>query len=700
MKRHSPIDVAKLLGGMSLEEKLGQLTMIRADEAEVRNGRAGSILDLQEPARIHKLQEIALGETRLGIPLLFALDVLHGYGTIFPIPLAEAAAMDPALWEATAGVAAAETAAAGIALTFAPMLDVSRDPRWGRMAESPGEDPWLGSRFAEAKVRGFQGAGLSGPSAIAATAKHFAAYGAVAAGREYASVDVSSRTLHEVYLPPFAAAVRAGVAAVMPAFSDLAGIPMTIHRSMLRDLLRARYGFNGVIVSDFNAVAELISHGVAADLIEAAALAFNAGIDIDMASGAYLAGLPVALSRGLVSEADIDAAVSRVLDLKVRLGLFEQPFARDAALTRETCGSHRALAREAARKSIVLLQNRGGILPLTKPARLVVAGPLADAAAEMLGPWHAAGTASDTVSFWQGLRRALPDWETAHFEDFAAAKAREAASKADVLLLCLGETAAMSGEAASRARPGLPDGQGALLREALRFGKPIIVALTSGRPIIEPFLFEAADAVLAAWFLGSEAGNALADILTGEANPSGKLAASWPADVGQIPIFYAQRPTGRPATDVRETSKYLDAAVAPLFPFGHGLSYTQFAYSDLRVTPGAASLGGQISVEAGVENLGAVAGEETCFLFIRDVIASVARPLLELRELAKIKLDPGQKGTVRFELAAADLAFPDEDGVPQLEAGDFEMLVGPSADRSRLLCHTISLPAPQSPAQS
>ncbi|MGO9483035.1 MAG: glycoside hydrolase family 3 N-terminal domain-containing protein [Rhodomicrobium sp.] len=700
MKRDSASDIENLLGTMSLEEKLGQLTMIRADEAEVRKGHVGSILDLQEPARIHKLQEVALNETRLGVPLLFALDVLHGYETVFSIPLAEAAAMDAGLWEVTARVAAHETAAAGIALTFAPMLDVSRDPRWGRMAESPGEDPWLASRFAEAKVRGFQGAALRPPFAIGATAKHFAAYGAVTAGREYASVDVSSRTMHEVYLPPFAAAVREGVAAIMPSFNDLAGIPMTVHRGFLRGLLRARYGFDGVIVSDFNAIAELISHGVAADTVEAAALALNAGVDIDMASGAYLEGLPQALGRGLVSEADIDTAVKRVLDLKVRLGLFERPFADGSALPQGTRENRRAIAREAARKSIVLLQNRGGILPLTAPAKLVVAGPLADAPGEMLGPWHAAGKAEEAASFLQGLRGALPGLEIAHFEDFAAAEAKEAAGKADTLLLCLGETATMSGEAASRARPSLPDGQTALLREALRFGKPIVVALTSGRPVIEPFLFEAADAVLATWFLGSEAGNALADILTGKANPSGKLAVSWPADVGQIPIFYAQRPTGRPASALRESSKYLDAPVAPLFPFGHGLSYAQFAYSGLRVSAEVLAPDDRISVEAGVTNQGTAGGEETAFLFIHDVTASVARPLLELRGLAKIKLDPGQKGTVRFELAAGDLAFPDEDGAPQLEAGAFEILVGPSADRCRLLCHAISLSLLKSPAQS
>ncbi len=689
-----PARIEKLLSAMSLEEKLGQLTMIREDEAQIAQGRAGSVLDLQDPARIRKLQEIALEKTRLGIPLLFSLDVLHGYETVFPVPLAEAAAMEPALWQATARAAAIETKAAGIALTFAPMLDVSRDPRWGRMVESPGEDPWLGARFGEAKIRGFQGADLGEVSAVAATAKHFAAYGAVTAGRDYSSVDVSARTMHEVYLPPFAAAVRAGVAAIMPAFSDLAGVPLTAHAGLLRGVLRERYGFEGVIVSDFNAVAELISHGVAADATEAAALALKAGVDIDMVSGAYLEGLPKALERGLVSEAEIDAAVRRVLELKSRLELFERPFAGESGLAPGLSRNHRALAREAARKSAVLLQNRGGVLPLTAPAgRAVAAGPFADAAAEMLGPWRAAGKGSDAVSYLQGLRGALPGWELPHFTDFASAEAKEAAAKADVVLLFLGETSAMSGEATSRARPGLPGAQAKLFEDASGFGKPVIVVLTCGRPLIEPALFEKADAVLVTWFAGSEAGNALADIVTGAANPSGKLPVSWPAQIGQIPIFYAQRRTGRPADpNADQTSKYIDAPVAPLFPFGHGLSYTRFGYGELHVSPQTVRPGEVLSIEAEIENQGPVAGEETCFLFIRDVTASVARPVLELRGIAKIALDPGQRGAVRFELGTGDLAFPDEDGSPRLEPGEFEILVGPDADPARLIRQTVTVP--------
>ncbi len=681
---------------MSLDEKLGQLTMIRADFgeagamlgaaklAQVREGRAGSVLDLRGLEHIQESQRAAVEASRLGIPLLFTLDVLHGYATIFPIPLAEAAAFAPELWQQTASAAATEAAAEGIALTFAPMLDVARDPRWGRIAESPGEDPFVGARFAEAKVRGFQQDDLAQGNAVAATAKHFAGYGAVTAGREYASVDISARTLEEVHLPPFGAAVLAGVAAIMPAFMDLAGEPLTAHRAMLEGILRRRWGFDGVIVSDFCAVRELIVHGVAADAVEAAALALNAGVDIDMESGVYLEGLPEALSRGLVSQEQIDAAVRRVLVLKARLGLFDKPFERGSRpLSNAQRERHRALAREAARKSIVLLQNRNGILPLkAKAGHLAVAGPLADAAGEMLGPWHAAGNAKDAVSFLDGVRKALPGWQITHIPNAASL---DAAREADAVLLCVGESASMCGEATSRARPSVPDDQRALAESVLSLGKPVIVALTSGRPLVDPWLFERAEAVLASWFLGSEAGDALADILTGAANPSGKLAISWPCDAGQIPIFYGQCPTGRPAkAEEHDTSRYLDVPVEPQFPFGHGLSFSRFVYGVPRASSDAIRRGDRFVVEVEVANAGEVAGEETAFLFIRDPVASVARPLLELRGFASVSLAPGMSGTVRFELSADDLSFPGGNGEPRLEAGEVQILVGPSADRKLL----------------
>lgn len=692
--------IDELLHAMSLEEKLGQLTMMRAGFgeagaemgpaklADIRAGRAGSILDLRGVDRIQEAQKAAVEGSRLGIPLLFSLDVLHGYETIFPIPLGEAAAFDPGLWEETARAAAIEASANGIALTFAPMLDVARDPRWGRIAESPGEDPWIASRFAEAKVRGFQRHGLADAQSVAATAKHFAGYGAVMGGREYASADMSVRALNEVHLPPFQAAVRAGVAAIMPAFIDLAGVPMTAHRELLDGVLRRRFGFEGVIISDFGAVRELIVHGVAADAAEAAALALNAGVDIDMESGAYLEGLPEALARGIASLESIDAAVRRVLAVKERLGLFEKPFARGTApLTEAQRASHRALAREAARKSIVLLQNRNELLPLkANGGRIAVVGPLSDAPRDMLGPWHAAGSASDTISFLDGLNQALPGWRIAHSADAAGL---DAARDADAILLCVGETAVMCGEAGSRARPVLPEDQRKLAEDVFRLGKPVVLALASGRPLIDPWLFERAGAAVATWFPGSEAGAALAGILSGEINPSGKLAVSWPCDAGQIPVFYGQRPTGRPANPgLRETSKYLDVPNEPLFPFGHGLSFTQFVYGPLRASQDTLRPGERLSIEAEILNAGAVPGEETAFLFIRDRVASVTRPLLELKGFAKICLAPGMRGSVRFELGSGDFSFPGDGGEACLEAGAVEILVGPSADPRTLAgCH-------------
>jgi beta-glucosidase len=698
--------IEALIATMSLTEKIGQLVMIRPEASaeeerltgtqldQLRQGRAGSVLNISEAGRIDDVQAIAL-QSRLGIPLLFCLDVLHGFRTIFPIPLAEAASFDPSLWEATARAAAEEASAAHIALTFAPMLDVARDLRWGRMAESPGEDPWLAARFATAKVRGFQ-QGFAGPKALAATAKHLGAYGAVTAGREYNSVDISARTLHEVHLPAFATAVREGVAAIMPSFNDLGGVPMTANRAILRDVVRGRWGFEGVIVSDFGAVAELVTHGVAADLAEAAALALKAGIDIDMVSDAYSLGLPAALERGLVEEPLIDAAAARVLTLKARLGLLDDPFrGRGEEDKAARPPAHRDLAREAARRSIVLMQNRGDILPIKgESGRLAVIGPLADDGDNMLGPWWAAGRGEEAAGFLAGLRDALPGWSVAYEKGCQIADqepdglkaAVEAASRADIVLLCLGESKFMSGEAASRAEPGLPQCQRELAEAVLSLGKPTAVTLSSGRPLTAPSLFERAGAVLATWFLGTEAGHALADILTGRSNPCGKLPVTWPRHVGQAPIFYAHRPTGRPCDPSNSfTSRYADMPLEPLFPFGHGLSYTRFAYRDLRLSAGVIRPGETVAVEADISNEGAAAGEETALMFIRDPVASVARPVMELRGAARLALQPGETGTARFTLSAGDLAFPDEAGSAVLEAGEVEIIVAPRADRAAAL---------------
>jgi beta-glucosidase len=715
-------EIEALLGRMTLEEKIGQMTLVSAGQAvtgpggpvdylqAIRTGGVGTVSNLWDPVQTREVQRVALEETRLGIPLLFVMDVIHGHRTIFPLPLAEAGAFDPDLWRRTARVAATEAAANGLAMTYAPMLDVARDPRWGRIAESPGEDPWLGARFARAKVEGFQGDDLAAADSLAATAKHLAAYGAVTAGRDYATVDISDRSFHEIYLPPFRAAVAAGVAAIMPAFHDLAGVPMTANAAVLRGVVRERWGFDGVIVSDYGAIAELMVHGVAADVAEAAALALQAGVDIDLMGDAYARGLPGALERGRVTMADIDAAVRRILALKQALGLLDDPHRRGRQLSAAELGAHREVAREAARRAIVLLTNRGGVLPLAANGGAVaVLGPLADARAEMLGPWAAAGRPEDMVTILEGLRAALPAREIAYARGVAIdgddtddiPAALDLARAADVVMLCLGEAAHMSGEAASRGRPVLPGRQAELAQAVLALGKPVALILSSGRPLMVPWLFERADAALATWFLGSEAGHAVGDVVSGRHNPTGRLSVSWPVDIGQIPICYAQRPTGRPANpDDHYTSKYLDLPVDPLFSFGHGLSYARFVYRDVRAHPETLRPGAAITVEVEVANQGAVAGEETVFLFIHDPVASLARPLLELRGVAKIALNPGMRGTVRFALETDDLAFVGPDLAPRLESGVFEIHVGPSAARQGLLKTTVELVAGDPPDAS
>ena len=704
--------IDKLMTAMTLEEKIGQLSMVSAgyavtgpvlagDATEgVRSGRIGNLLNLWGAERVRAIQKIAVEKTRLGIPLLVGFDVLHGHRTIFPIPLAEAALFDPPLWERTAREAAIEAARDGIAMTFAPMLDVARDPRWGRIAEGSGEDPWVGARFAEAKVRGFQGFNMAAADALAATAKHFCAYSAALAGLDYASADVSERSLFEVYLPPFAAAVAAGCAAIMPAFNDVAGVPMTAHIALLRDWLRDEQGFEGVIVSDYNAIAELLRHGVAADLAEAAAAALNAGVDIDMMSDAYHRGLPAALQRGLVTLDQIDASVIRVLTLKQRLGLFDDPYRRGSAAgaDRRETEARRGLARDVARRAIVVLTNHD-VLPLAPELRrIALIGPLADAGAEMRGPWSSVGDAGESVTIRKALTAALPNAEIVFAsgvgieddDDSGIAAALAICRGAELVLLCLGEAAAMSGEAASRANPGLPGRQTALAQAVLDLGRPVIALLSSGRPLMIPMLAEKAQAVVATWFLGVEAGNAIADVLTGGFNPTGRLPITWPRDVGQVPIFYAARPSGRPADPADQyTSRYLDMPTEPLFRFGHGLSYSRFTLTNLRASPITFKLGDEIAVAVDVTNDGSLAGEETVFLFVRDVVASVARPLLELKAIGKIALKPAESGTVNLAFPASALCFPGADLRPCLEPGDFHLSVGPSADPQRLLTITV-----------
>jgi beta-glucosidase len=702
--------IETLLAAMTLDEKIGQLTMMSSNLAVtgpvlpgdvtegIRAGRIGSLFNHWGPERVRETQRMAVEETRLKIPLFFAFDVIHGHRTIFPIPLAEAALFSPELWEHTAREAAMESAEDGLDLVFSPMLDIARDPRWGRISEGPGEDPWLACRIAEAKVRGYQTADLSAPDAVAACAKHYLAYGAALAGRDYNSADVSDRAIREVYLPPFAAAVATGAATVMPAFNDVAGVPMTANAALVRGTLFGELGFEGAVISDYNAVMELLPHGVAGDAVEAAALALKAGIDMDMMSGAYAAGLPTALQRGLVTQDEIDGAVRRVLRLKQRLGLFDDPYRRVTATPDAFhAAERRRLARETAAKSIVLLTNKD-VLPLAPSIkRIAVIGPLADARSEMLGSWAGAGRWEEAVTILEGIKAALPQAEIAYVPgteietgDAGIAAAVEAARGAEIVLLCLGEAAIMSGEAASRARPDLPGRQRNLAEAVLDLGVPVVALLSSGRPLMLPWLFERAAAVAATWFLGHEAGHAIADVLAGAVNPSGRLPVTWPRDVGQVPIYFGERNTGRP-TDPEQhyTSKYIDLPSTPQFPFGHGLSYSRFALGDLRVSAPVLRPGETLTVEVAVTNTGTAAGEETVFLFIRDPVASVARPLLELKGMAKAAPAPGQKQVLSLTLPAEALQFPGLDLQPVLEPGEIEILVGTKADREALLSTTI-----------
>jgi beta-glucosidase len=710
--------IDKLLAEMTLTEKLGQLTMTACGNAvtgptiadasteELRSGAIGNLLNLVGHANVREMQRVAVEESRLKIPLLVGLDVVHGYRTLFPIPLGEAGLFDAQAWESTAREAALEATAEGISVTFAPMLDVARDARWGRGAEGPGEDPWLGTQIAAAKVRGFQGADLRADGALAAVAKHYCAYGPVTAGREYASVDISERSVREVHLPAFAAAVKAGVAAIMPAFTDLNGVPMTANIRMLRDVLRGELQFDGVLISDYNAIAELINHGIAADRSAAAALALKAGVDIDMMSNAYRYGLPIALEHGWVGMELIDASVRRVLALKERLGLFEDPYRRGRAPESDArVAARRRLSRSVATRSIVMLKNHANALPLRRGMkRVALLGPLALAPAEMRGPWWGAADPAGHISVYEGFRERWPAVEVAQAagvdiegdDRSGISVALKACEGADAIVLCVGEAANMSGEAASRAHIGLPGIQQefceAVCGHAQSLGKPVIAIIFSGRALAVPWLLEHASAVLAAWFPGSEAGHALTDILSGEASPSGRTAVSWPRAVGQVPLFFGQRPSGRPAA-LRDhyTSKYIDVSNDPLVPFGFGLSYGEFTVSNLKVTPLNATEQAVIEVTVDVTNVGSMQAEETVFVFVRDVLASISRPLLELRGFGKIRLQAGARGKIAVSFPAASLRFLNEALQSVFELGEIEVLVGSCADRTRLLSKMIRL---------
>lgn len=697
--------VEQLLGQMTLEEKVGQLTQLRVkgmptgplidldNELPLPIKTVGSILDTYGAEQTLQLQRAAVESSRLHIPLLFAFDVLHGFRTAFPVPLAEAAAWDPDLTQRTARAAAVEATAAGVHWTFAPMLDITRDPRWGRVVEGAGEDPFLASALAVARVRGTHGDGPPETSFMLATAKHFVAYGAAEGGRDYNSADLSQRSLKEVYLPPFQAAVEAGVDAVMPGFEELAGTPMHSNAALLRGLLRGRWGFSGIIVSDWMGVAELVAHGVAASPADAARQALHAGIDIDMASQSFNRYLPDLVRSGQVQSSSVDDAVRNVLRAKQRLGLFEHPYRYsdpDRERAQTLTPALRALAREAGQKSIVLLKNTDALLPLPKDLhRVLVVGSLAADAQATLGSWALAARAEDSVTVLQGIQSAVSSRTQVLYQPGASptspdtqgiAAAQEAARQVDVVVAVLGETAAMSGEAASRADLGLPGAQDALLHALRATGKPVVLVLMNGRPLALSRSAHHTPAILEAWFLGSEMGHAVADVLFGDVNPSGKLPITFGRSVGQVPLYYAHRHTGRPATGkTLYESGYLDLPSTPAYPFGFGLSYTTFTYLKPRLSSKHLASTQTLTVRVTVSNTGPRAGDEIVQLYLRDDVASVTRPVRQLRGFRKVHLASREARTVEFILDQQDFALLNEHLLPVIEAGTFTVFVGGSS---------------------
>lgn len=728
-----------LLAQMTLEEKLGQLQQLdghadgknRPEHIEmVRKGLLGSTLNVRGAKQTNELQKVAVEQSRLKIPLIFGFDVIHGYRTIFPVPLGEAASWDPAAVERAASVAALETRASGVHWTFAPMVDIARDARWGRIVEGSGEDPYLGSIMARARVRGFQGANYSAPDKIVATAKHFVAYGAAEAGRDYNTTDMSERVLREIYLPPFKAAVDAGVGTLMTSFNDLNGVPATGNPFLLTDVLRGEWKFDGFVVSDYTAVLELMNHRLAANEAEAAQHGLNAGTDMEMVSQFYNKHVGELLKQGKVSQKTIDEAVRRILRIKFRLGLFEKPYAdeaREQAAILNTANV--AAAREVAGRSLVLLKNERNTLPLNRSVQsIAVIGPLADDPKAMLGSWAGDGRATDTVTLLTAIKEKVPGAKVVHAKgvaidvpgatgnfdakpvnasnaggtnvasaaDIEAARnamtptgpnsiqeAVNAARAADVTILAVGETAEMSGEAASRTSLDIPGRQMELIQAIHALNKPYVVVLMNGRPLTISWLAENSPAILESWFAGTQAGPAIADVLFGDVNPGGKLPVTFPRTLGQVPIYYNHKSTGRPPTDQKYTSKYLDVPVTPLYPFGFGLSYTQFRIGTPELSATSIAPNGQLTVNVEVENTGKLVGDEVVQLYITDMASSVTRPVKELKGFQRITLKAGEKRRVQFTLTPEHLGFYDRQMRWIVEPGEFKVMVGPNSEDLR-----------------
>ncbi|OFY39652.1 MAG: glycosyl hydrolase [Bacteroidetes bacterium GWF2_40_14] len=702
--------VDTLLSQMTLDEKIGQINQFSGNWEqtgpkavtpqildEIAQGRVGSLLNVHGAATTRSLQQYAM-KSRLKIPLLFAQDVIHGYKTTFPIPLAEAASWDIKAIEKSARVAAAEASSAGIHWTFAPMVDICRDPRWGRVMEGAGEDTYLGSIIGAARVRGFQGNGIGSTDALIACAKHFAGYGASMAGRDYNTTDISDRTLWEVYLPPFESVVKEGVGSFMTAFNDLNGVPATGNKYLLTEVLRKKWGFTGMVVSDWGAIGELIPHGFAKDGKEAACKALLAGCEIDMESHLYKNNLKQLVLDGEIDEKVIVEAVRHILYKKFELGLFEDPYKfSDEKREKETLGNaaNKAFAREIAAKSIVLLKNNNEILPLTKKYKKIsLIGPLMKSKADMRGNWSIVRWGdSDIVSPYEGIQKRAPKGaeliyskgcEISTNDRSGFTQAIEVAKNSDVVIMAMGESWNMTGEAKSRTDISLPGIQEELIKEIVATGKPVVVLLMAGRPMTFEWTAANAGSILYTWWLGNEAGNAIADVLYGDYNPAARLPITIPRSVGQIPLFYNNKNTGRPLIDennVSYVSAYIDSPNTPLYSFGYGLSYTRFEYSDLETSNTKIGKKDTLTVKCKVKNIGKYDGEEVVQLYLRDISASVTRPVKELKGFDKIFIKAGETKEVEFKIGKELLAFYDINMKRTVECGMFELMIGQASDK-------------------
>ena len=712
-----------LMAKMTTAEKIGQLNLLAVGfdvtgpvvskdvDANIRQGNVGGVFNTYTPQAVRKLQELAVKESRLHIPLLLGYDVIHGHRTIFPIPLGLAASWDLAAIEQSARIAAEESSADGLNWVFSPMVDIARDARWGRIMEGAGEDPYLGALIARAMVRGYQGTAndLTRDNTVLACLKHFALYGAAEAGREYNTTDMSRQRMYNEYLPPYKAAVDAGVGSVMSSFNDINGVPATANKWLMTDLLRRQWGFGGFVVTDYTAINELVAHGLGTDQ-QVAALALNAGTDQDMVGEEFLRYTALNLKSGAVQMSQVDAACRRILEAKYRLGLFQDPYRNvspERAQRTLLQPAYLAAARDIARKSMVLLKNERSTLPLKKTGRVALIGPLANRQRDVIGSWSGAGDWHQAVSVEQGLRAAAPgltityaqganiaddpqliDRLQAHGGDLEIDQRspedmiREAvrvAQAADVVVAVVGESQGMSGEAAARADIGLPGQQLALLKALKATGKPLVLVLMNGRPLALPWENQNADAILETWFAGTQAGHAIADVLFGDYNPSGKITATFPVAVGQEPLYYNHKNTGRPYTGAKldkYKSRYLDVPNEPLYPFGYGLSYTTFTYGPPTLSKVSIGPAETLTVSVSVQNTGDRDGEEVAQLYLRDMVGSSSRPVAELKGFRKVLLKKGERKTLTFRLAPDDLKFYNQDLQFVAEPGDFQVMVG------------------------